>query len=411
MHEGRWERSALLGNELRGRTIGIVGVGRIGGEVAARAHAFGMTVVGYDPYVSEERFRTLRARRELTLDALLDEADIVTVHVPLTEETTGMIGKRELARLRADAIVANLARGGIIDEPALAAALNSGQIAGAAIDVYTKEPLAQDNPLRTAPNIVLTPHLGASTAEAQRNVAVDVCEAVRDTLLRGELSRSLNVVGMDGADWRELRPVLDAARHAAAVARALLAGRGTRVVQRLRVRAGSALVGSLEALLSSAAAGVLEGVADVERLNLINARSLATARGIELFAGEAAADSHPYGVEVSLGGAMQELAVAATASPGSTMRLTRIGGFHVDVAPRDTLLILTNNDVPGVIGRVGTVLGNASINIAEYHQARLAQGGEALAAISVDGDVSAEACANLLALPDITSATIVRFRS
>jgi D-3-phosphoglycerate dehydrogenase / 2-oxoglutarate reductase len=410
MHDGRWERSSLLGNELRGRTLGIVGVGRIGSEVATRAHAFGMQVVGYDPYISEERFRALRVTRAATLDELLDESDIVTVHVPLNEETTGMIGKRELGRLRSDAIVANLARGGIIDEAALVAALTSKQIAGAAVDVYSKEPMSPDNPLRTAPNVVLTPHIGASTAEAQRNVAVDVCAAVRDTLLSGELSRSLNVAGMEGTDWRELKPALEAARRAAAMARAILAERGTRVIQRLRVRGGSALAGALEALLSSAATGALEGVVDSERLNLINARALATGRGIDMFASEALADAPAHGVEVSLGGAMQELAVAATAAPGSSMRITRIGGFHVDIAPRDCLLILTNNDVPGVIGRVGTVLGDASINIAEYHQARLAQGGEALAAISVDGNVDENVRASLLAITDVTSATLVRFR-
>jgi D-3-phosphoglycerate dehydrogenase / 2-oxoglutarate reductase len=194
------------------------------------------------------------------------------------------------------------------------------------------------------------------------------------------------------------------------MARAILAERGTRVIQRLRVRGGSALAGALEALLSSAATGALEGVVDSERLNLINARALATGRGIDMFASEALADAPAHGVEVSLGGAMQELAVAATAAPGSSMRITRIGGFHVDIAPRDCLLILTNNDVPGVIGRVGTVLGDASINIAEYHQARLAQGGEALAAISVDGNVDENVRASLLAIPDVTSATLVRFR-
>lgn len=410
MHEGRWERADLLGRELKGKTIAIIGLGRIGTEVASRAHAFGMTVTAYDPYVSEERFKSCRVRRCATLEAALDDADVLTVHVPLTDETTGMIGKRELARLRPGAVVANLARGGIIEESALAAALTSGLIAGAAVDVFVKEPVKPDHPLRSAPNIVLTPHLGASTAEAQRNVAVDVCEAVRDTLLRGELSRSLNVVGVEGSDWAELRPALEAARRSAALARAILAARGTRVVQRLGVRVGPALASGLEAIVSSAAIGVLEGIVDTERLNLINARGLAAGRGMQLFAGEAAPNGSPHGIEVALSSGMQELAVAAVAPPGSTMRFTRIGGFHVDVAPRDTLVILTNNDVPGVIGRVGTVLGNAAINIAEYHQARLAQGGEALAAISVDGDVNDGIRASLLALPDITSATIVRFR-
>src|SRR5262249_8164406 len=161
--------SQLLGSELKERTIGIVGVGRIGSEVAARAHAFGMEVVGYDPYIADDRFRALRVRRASSLDALLEEADIVTVHAPLNDETKGLIGRRELRMLRPGSIVANLARGGIVDDQALIAALENGQLRGAVLDVYEAEPLPADHPLRRAPNVVLTPHIGASTAEAQRN--------------------------------------------------------------------------------------------------------------------------------------------------------------------------------------------------------------------------------------------------
>jgi D-3-phosphoglycerate dehydrogenase len=194
------------------------------------------------------------------------------------------------------------------------------------------------------------------------------------------------------------------------VARAILADRDVRAVQRLSLRFGPELAGGADALLASAAAGVLEGTVDVERLNLINARSLAESRGIELACSESGSLGNAYAVQVSLAGAMQELAVGGIAPEGSTPRLTRIGGFHVDVAPRETLVILTNNDVPGVIGRVGTLLGTAGVNIAEYHQARLAQGGEALAAISVDGTVSPAVREALLELPDVSSATVVRFR-
>ncbi|MEP6618290.1 MAG: phosphoglycerate dehydrogenase [bacterium] len=409
MRDGKWERAHLLGTELKGKTLVIVGVGRIGGEIATRALAFGMDVAGYDPYVGDERFRALKIKRLATLDEGLDAADVITVHTPLTEETEGMIGRRELARLKSGAIAVNMARGGIIEETALVHALESGQLRGAIVDAFTKEPLSADHPLRTAPNSLLTPHIGASSAEAQRNVAVDACAAVRDALLHNELSRSINVAGAGTGDWRELQPALHVARRAAAVARAILADRGVRAIQRLSLRCGAELAGASDALLASAAAGVLEGAVDLERLNLINARSLAEARGIELSCSESGALG-PYGVQVNLSGGMQEMAVAGVAPDGSAGRLTRIGGFHVDVAPRDTLVILTNHDVPGVIGRVGTLLGDARVNIAEYHQARLAQGGEALAAISVDGTVGAGVREALLKLPDITSATIVHFR-
>ena len=409
MRDGKWDRSRLLGTELKGKTLVIVGVGRIGGEIATRALAFGMDVGGYDPYVGEERFRSLKIRRFATLEEALDVADIVTVHTPLTEETEGLLGRRELARLKNGAIAINMARGGIIEEAALVQALESGQLRGAIVDAFTKEPLAPDHPLRRAPNTLLTPHIGASSMEAQRNVAVDACAAVRDALLHDELSRSINVAGAGTGGWREIQPALLVARRAAAVARAILADRGVRAVQRISLRCGEELVGASAALLASAAAGVLEGVIEVERLNLINARALAEARGIELSCSESGALG-PFGVQVSLSGAMQELAVAGVAPEGQAGRLTRIGGFHIDVAPRDTLVILTNNDVPGVIGRVGTLLGDAGVNIAEYHQARLAQGGEALAAISVDGTVGAGVRESLLNLPDISSATVVHFR-
>ena len=408
MRAGRWDRSKLLGRELKGRTIGIVGLGRIGSEVASRAHAFCMTVVAYDPYVADTRFSTLRARRVTSLEELLDEADIVTVHTPLTDETTGMIGRRELARLRAGAIVANLARGGIVDEAALVEALASGQLGGAAVDAYVSEPLAKDHPLRSAANVVLTPHIGASTAEAQRNVAVDVCVAVRDALLTGELSRSMNVATVS-TSWSELAPALLVARRAAAVARAMLADQGIRAVQHVAVRVGSDVADGREAILAAAALGLLEAVLESERLNLINARGLAEARGVELSVGESA-QLAPGAVEVSLRGGISELAVAGVAPAGSTPRLTRIGGFHVDVNPRQTLIVLTNKDVPGVIGRVGTVLGDAGVNIAEYHQARLAQGGDALAVISVDNGADVALRRRLLELPDVRSATVVTFR-
>jgi D-3-phosphoglycerate dehydrogenase / 2-oxoglutarate reductase len=176
MHAGKWERSALLGSELKGRTLGIVGLGRIGGEVATRARAFGMNVVAYDPYIPKSRFEALRVQEINTLDALLEQSEILTVHTPLTDETKGMIGRREIARLPQRSIVVNMARGGIVEEKALVEALGSGNhLLGAVVDAYEKEPLAADHPLRNIPNVLLTPHIGASTTEAQRNVAVDVC--------------------------------------------------------------------------------------------------------------------------------------------------------------------------------------------------------------------------------------------
>jgi D-3-phosphoglycerate dehydrogenase len=409
MRSGRWDRSLLMGTELNGKTLGIVGLGRIGSAIATRATAFGMEIVAYDPYVAESRFQSLKVRRAAELDDLLAEADVLTVHTPLTDETRGMIGRRQLALLSPGAIVVNMARGGIVDETALVDALQTDKLRAAALDAYTKEPLAEDSALRGMANLFLTPHIGASTTEAQRNVAVDACAAVRDALINGELSRSINIAETGAARWQELQPALDLARKLAAISRALLATHGTRVVDTIDVRAGEALDGARAALLASAAVGVLQSVTEQERLNVINARTLAEARGIDLSFTTLSNASSPHGIEVRVRSAMQEIGAAGTVLPGGVPRITRIGAFHVDVQPRDTLLILTNNDVPGVIGRVGTLLGESGVNIAEYHQARLAQGGEALAAVALDGPIADATRAALLGLPDVRSATVVTF--
>jgi D-3-phosphoglycerate dehydrogenase len=407
MREGRWDRSDLLGSELRGRCLAIVGLGRIGGEVALRARAFGMTISAYDPYVTDERFDLLRVSRAKTLEDLFRGADVVTVHTPLTPETRGMIGPAELSLLKPTSIVANMARGGIVDETAVAEAIENGRIGGAILDVFTEEPLPASSRLRALDNVVLTPHLGASTAEGQRNVAVDVCAAVRDALLNGELSRAINVVGGIDGQWEEIRPAIVLVRRMAAIGRAILADRGARAVDAVQLRVGRDLADAGNLLIASAAAGALDAVTDGIKLNLVNARSLAENRGIALSVTTAGAHDPDNGAQVTIRSDGHEILVAGVAAPGAGPRVTRIGGFIVDVTPRRTLLVLTNADVPGVIGRVGTLLGDARVNIAEYHQARLSQGGEALAAVSVDGRIDGAVRQKLLSLPDITSATVV----
>jgi D-3-phosphoglycerate dehydrogenase / 2-oxoglutarate reductase len=410
MHEGRWERGALMGSELRGRTLGIVGLGRIGSAVAVRARAFGMSVVAYDPYIGDERFTAQQVTRAATLEAVLADADIVTIHTPLTDETRGMIGAEALALLRPHAVIANLARGGIIDEAALASACAARRIRGAVLDAYAVEPLTGVHPFATLDNVLLTPHLGASTLEAQRDVAVDVCAAVRDALLEGELSRSINVAA-GPEDWRTIRPALDLARHAAAVARARLSDAGQRAVSGVSIKVGPDLASAGAVLLAAAAAGALEGIVAGDRLNFINVRAVAAARGVELAVTEGGAAPHPRAVEVRVRAGTDELRIGGVAALDAPARITRIGPFHVDVAPRGTLIVLGNADVPGVVGRVGTALGAAGVNIAEYHQARLEAGGEALAVISVDGVPDPSLRELLLALPDVRSATVIQLRA
>ncbi len=409
MRDGRWDRSALVGSELRGRTLGIVGLGRIGGEISARALAFGMPVVAFDPYVPAERFERLRVARAESLDELVSRANVLTVHTPLTPETRGMIQARHLASLPEGAVVANLARGGIVDEDALLAELGRARLGGAILDVFSKEPLAGDHPLRSVPNVVLTPHLGASTAEGQRNVSVDVCAHVRDALLSGLLPSAINVAGGEHAGWETLRDALVLARRGAAMARALLADRGGTAVDQLTLRLGRGLVHGDAVLLSAAAVGVVEDVVEGARLNLVNARAQAEARGIALSVAPVLSADQPNLMQIAVRSGSIEMIVAGVATPGAQPRITRIGAFTVDVTPRRTMLVLTNADVPGVIGRVGTLLGDAGVNIAEYHQSRTSQGGNALAAITVDGTVDAALRARLLASQDLRSVTLVNF--
>jgi D-3-phosphoglycerate dehydrogenase len=411
MKAGKWDRNKLVGRELFGRTLGIVGVGPIGGEVAARARAFGMKVMAYDPYVSDARLQALQVSRAATLEALLTVSDVLTVHTPLTDETRGLIGKKAFALLPADAVVVNLARGGIIDQEALIEALTSGKLGGAVLDVYDVEPLPPEHPLRKAPRVVLTPHLGASTVEAQRNVAVDACAAVRDALLHKEFGRSINVASLDGLGWSEIQPALQLTQRMAAVARARLADKGIKLVGRLSVRVGQEFTGGREAFLSAAALGALDGVVESEQLNLINARAVANARGLEVAVGDVVGMDNPAAIEVTVGSGLDSVTVSGMAPARTSARITWIEGFRVDIVPRQTLIILTNNDVPGVIGRVGTLLGAAGVNIAEYHQARLRPGGEAMAAVSVDDPVGQDVRRKLLELPDIRSATIVSFQT
>jgi D-3-phosphoglycerate dehydrogenase len=321
-----------------------------------------------------------------------------------------LIGAAELARLKRGAIVANLARGGIVDDDALRRALTSGHLGGAALDVYVAEPLKGSHAWQGIENVVLTPHIGASTREAQRNVAVDACLAVRDALLRGDLSRSLNVT-LPGGDWSLLQPSIDLARRAAGVARTLLADRGARAIQSITVKRGPDLAAAGTTLLASAALGALEDVLDESRLNLINARAVATSRGVTLGLAEDSAAAHGRAVLVRMVADGQEMQIGGIAPLDAPARLTQVGPFHVDVAPRDTLLVLTNRDVPGVIGHVGTALGDAGVNIAEYHQARLKEGGEALAVISVDGPGGPGLRETLLAIPEVQSASVIRFRT
>jgi D-3-phosphoglycerate dehydrogenase / 2-oxoglutarate reductase len=404
MRAGEWRRSQLGGAELRGRTMVIVGLGRIGSEVARRGKVFGLRVLAYDPYVNPSRFEEVGVERVESLQEACEVADILTLHVPLTSETHNLIGQNELARLGPCAILMNYARGGIIDEDALLESLRERRIAAAMLDVFAQEPLAPDHPLRSLPNVFLTPHLGASTAEAQRNVAIEACAAVRDALVTGDLTAAVNAAGVGGPAMSEIRPLVQLAERLGRLGRALLPTGLTA----MEIRYSGPRPEAARLLLLAALQGAMSNVLDRRAVNLVNAQHVASARGIET-AWTHVSVQHEMGeeIEVRMEGGDRGLRIGGALLREHHGRITRIGAFRVDVAPRGTLLVLRNRDVPGVIGRVGTLLGEAGVNIAEYHQARLQAGGEALAAVTVDAKLSPELLDQLCELPEMLDATQV----
>lgn len=408
MRRGAWARSSFKGVELRGRTLGLVGAGRIGGEVASRCRAFGMKVVAHDPYLSAARAEELKIEQTDDLDLVLERADVLSLHVPLTEATRGMIDADALARMKQGAYLVNVARGGVVDEAALAEALSSGRLAGAALDVFEHEPLEDDSPLRAAPNVVLTPHLGASTSEAQELVASEIAGAVRAALADGDLSRALNAPAISGEAMRALTPLFDLGRALGYLAWALAPG----AVRDVEVRYAGTADDGLEPLTALVLVGLLRNVLGADQVNLVSAAHLATQRDIGVARTRLSRhrDYTEY-VEVVIGAERGDLLLAGALLGDAHPRLVRIADYHVDVVPTGTLIVLKNDDVPGVIGRVGTLLGNHGINIAGYHQARLSRGGEALAAISVDGTVDESVRQALLDLPEVSRAVVVRLEA
>jgi D-3-phosphoglycerate dehydrogenase len=405
MKDGQWDRSSFGGTELYRKVLGLIGAGRVGGEVALRARAFGMRVLAYDPFLSPDAAREMGA--ELApLEQVLGKADVVSLHVPLTDKTRGMLGDAQLALLKPSAVIINAARGGVMDEAALLRRLAEGKIAGAALDVFDPEPLPADHPLRRLPNVVLTPHLGASTDEAQLNVAIEIAEAVRAALLEGDFSRAVNASLVGGDRLRRLKPLLDLATKLGRLGVALVDGPVTAVDVRFAGEGDDLL----RPLAAGALIGVLEGAVDAMDVNVVNALHLARQRGIQVDRTRVDAP-HDYAdlIEIRVATQSRTVRVAGAVLAEGHSRVVRIDDFRVDVVPRGVVLVLQNHDVPGVIGRVGTLLGNAGINIAEYHQARLTAGGDALAVVSMDTALPGAIGEALRALPEIRSVAQVVF--
>ena len=405
MRRGEWDRKRFEGTELRGKTIGIVGLGRIGGHVAQLARAFGMHVVGHDPYLSPERAAELQLKL-LPLDQLLRQADVVTLPVAHTEQTHHLINAARLQLMKPTAVLVNTARGELVDAVALAEAIEQKRIGGAALDVFAVEPLPADSPLRKLERVILTPHLAASTAEAQERVSLEICGAVRDALLAGDLSPAINVPGISGDLLRRLGPLLDLARRLGRLALALVDGPVTAV----EVDYGGKDEAAPRPVLMAAVEGLLSAM-NVEPVSLVSALLIAEERGVRHARKTGTPEpGFETTVGVTLEAARGRARVAGAVLGNGHGRVIRIDDYHVDVAPEGWMLIIRNRDVPGVIGRVGTLLGGAGINIGSYHQARVPfPGHDALAAITVDQPLMNGVLDELARVPDIQLVRLANF--
>jgi D-3-phosphoglycerate dehydrogenase / 2-oxoglutarate reductase len=384
---GKWERSKFMGTQLAGKTLGVIGMGRIGREVARRAAGLDMHVIGFDPFVTPDRASQMNIDAVHNLDAFLPRCDFLTVHTPLTDETRDLIGAAEIAKLKSGCRIINTARGGIINEAAIAAALKAGSLAGAAFDVFESEPPKPDSPLLTAPNMILTPHLGASTLEAQDAVAREAAQLLIDYLTKGVVQFAVNMAALDRAELDEMRLYFDLARRLGLLHAQM--DRGT--IQQTHLTCRGEIAHRNTRLLTSAyIAGLLEQ--HVESINMVNAEMLARENGIEVVE-STATKSGDFGsmlvAEVQTD--KKKYTAAGTLFGNQFFRLVQLGPYRLDAYLDGVLLIMTHHDKPGLIGHVGGVLGQHGVNIAQMTVGREEVGGEAIAVLNLDSQPPAAA--------------------
>ena len=402
LKSGKWERKNVIGTELQGKTLGSVGLGRIGRVVANRARALGMNVAAFDPFVVPDVARDAEIEF-LSMDEVLARADFLTIHTPLTPETRGVIGTDAFAKMKRGVRIINCARGGLIDESALYDAIKSGKVAGAALDVFESEPPPTDHPLLQLDEVIVTPHLGASTTEAQEGVAFTVAEQIRDFFLTGALRGAVNLPAIDPKQLAMLQPYLLLAESLGRFHAQL----SSAAIRDVRLEFAGELVDIDAAPVTRAfLAGLLRDVS--ARVNAVNAFPIAEERGIAVttsyLRGANAASAIRTSVVSSGGEQTASGSVFTTAEGYREGRITRINGFRIEAVPRGFMLVMHNRDVPGVIGRVGTILGEAGINISAFHLGRREKGGEAIAVVEIDARLDDRTIAKLRALDDIISA-------
>ncbi|HVH77794.1 MAG TPA: phosphoglycerate dehydrogenase [Stellaceae bacterium] len=400
---GKWEKSRFLGVELTGKTLGIIGCGNIGAIVADRAHGLKMRVIGYDPFLSEERAVDLGIER-VSLDELLARADFVTLHTPMTDATRGMLDAKALAKMKPTARLINCARGGLVVEEDLAAALEKGQIAGAAIDAFVEEP-ARKNPLFGRDDVVATPHLGAATAEAQENVAVQIAEQMADFLLTGAVSNAVNMPSLSAEDARRLKPYMKLAEQIGSFAGQLTESGISSVsidyegaIAELNVKPLTAT--ALAALLAPQLASV----------NIVNAPVLCRERDIRVSERlQPEPGDYQMLMRITVSGEGGSRSIAGTVFAGDKPRLVSVEGMRLEAELSDYVLFVRNLDKPGFIGALGTALAAASINIATFHLGRTAAGKEAICLVEIDQPLTPALLEIVQGLPNVIQVKSMKF--
>ncbi len=398
-------RGKLLGVQLAGKTLGVVGLGNVGREVARRAIGLDMKVVGLDPFLAPDRAAQLGIESVPDLDHLLPRCDFLTVHTPGGDATRDLIGARELALLPRGARVINCARGGIINEQALVDALRSGHLAGAALDVFVEEPPPADHPLLKLPNVVLTPHLGASTLEAQEQVAREAAQLLIDFLTRGVVGFAVNMAAVDRTEREELRLYVDLARRLGLLHAQMCQGAIGKAVLSYR---GEVARRSTKLITAAFAAGLLEYRLD-QNVNVVNAELLARERGIELeeqLSGKKGDFSTHLKADVTTD--KKTYTAAGTLFGNQYLRLVQLGPYHLDSYLDGVMLLFTHRDVPGLIGFIGTIFGKHGVNIAAMNVGRQVAGGEAIAVLNLDSLPPDEALREVRAHPQIKSLSVVK---
>jgi len=401
----KWDRNRFLGSQVAGKTLGVIGLGRIGREVARRAIGLDMKVLGCDPFLTADAAARLGIEAVSDVDALLPRVDFLTVHTPGGNDTRDLINADRLAKMKKGARVVNCARGGIINETALADALKSGHLAGAALDVFVQEPPPPDHPLLKLPNVVLTPHLGASTQEAQLSVATEAAQLIVDYLTRGVVGFAVNMPAVDRAELAELRLYVDLARRLGLLHAQMDQG----TIQRAELLyRGDVARRSTRLITAAFAAGLLETRLD-QPVNIVNAPLLARERGIEIVE-RTSSQQGDFStlINVDVHTDKKTYTAGGTLFGSQYLRLVHLGPYHLDAYLDGVLLLFTHRDLPGLIGYIGTIFGKHGVNIAQMTVGRQTPGGEAIAVLNLDSPPPEEAIAEVRRHPQISSLSVVK---